>query len=52
MDINQIITMMGNFGFPVVIAVYLLLRFEKKIEELTEKINDIKKIKNINKKSN
>lgn len=50
MDINQIITMMGNFGFPVVIAVYLLLRFEKKIEELTEKINDIKKIKNINKK--
>ncbi|MGZ9869915.1 YvrJ family protein, partial [Priestia endophytica] len=29
---------MGNFGFPVVIAVYLLLRFEKKIEELTEKI--------------
>ncbi|OZT10618.1 YvrJ family protein [Priestia aryabhattai] len=47
---NQIITMMGNFGFPVVIAVYLLLRFEKKIEELTEKINDIKKIKNINKK--
>ncbi|GIP40551.1 hypothetical protein J31TS4_38310 [Paenibacillus sp. J31TS4] len=36
---QQIITLLttaiGNFGFPIVITSYLLLRFEKKIEGAT-----------------
>jgi hypothetical protein len=32
----------GNFGFPLVLAIYLLLRFEKKIEGLTEAIYELK----------
>lgn len=31
----------SNYGFPIVISGYLLLRFEKKIEQLTEKIGDL-----------
>lgn len=43
MDINQFIATMGNLGFVVIIAVYLLLRLEKKIISLTQKINDLNK---------
>ncbi|WP_374187770.1 YvrJ family protein (plasmid) [Priestia aryabhattai] len=32
---------MGNLGFPIVVAFYLLLRFEKKIDHLIEAINRI-----------
>lgn len=39
MDNQQMITMIttaiGNFGFPIVITCYLLIRFEKKIEQST-----------------
>ncbi|MCM3024983.1 YvrJ family protein [Heyndrickxia ginsengihumi] len=45
MDSNslQIATeVIGNFGFPLVLAVYLLLRFEKKIEFLTDAITTLK----------
>ncbi|KYD18772.1 YvrJ family protein [Geobacillus thermodenitrificans] len=34
--------LLGNLGFPIVITGYLLLRFEKKIEILTEAISDLK----------
>lgn len=34
--------LLGNFGFPIVIAGYLLVRFEKKIEGLTEAILHLK----------
>ncbi|MFN2747756.1 YvrJ family protein [Bacillus sp. HSf4] len=37
-------TVVGNFGFPLVLAVYLLLRFEKKIESLTEAINHLRSV--------
>lgn len=39
---QMIITAIGNFGFPLVLAVYLLLRFEKKIEFLTDAITTLK----------
>lgn len=46
-QIEQVLSQIGNFGFPLVLAIYLLLRFEKKIEKLTEVIshldNSIKK---------
>jgi YvrJ protein family len=40
-NINQWVMLLGNFGFPVVVAVYLLMRFEKKIEALTIVINNL-----------
>ncbi|WP_035512872.1 YvrJ family protein [Halalkalibacillus halophilus] len=38
----------GNFGFPIAITIYLLVRFEKKIAELTSAIATLKE--NINTK--
>ncbi|ONK21378.1 YvrJ family protein [Bacillus sp. VT-16-64] len=40
------INAVGNFGFPLVLAVYLLLRFEKKIEALTDAISTLKEVIN------
>lgn len=37
------VSILGNFGFPITIAVYLLIRFEKKIERLTGLIQDMQK---------
>ncbi|MCQ6281044.1 YvrJ family protein [Bacillus sp. EB600] len=31
--------LVGNLGFPIVVAFYLLIRFERKIDNLTEAIN-------------
>lgn len=33
-EMPQWITIMGNFGFPIAITIYLFLRFEKKLEKL------------------
>lgn len=41
MNTTQIIEVLANFSFPVVVAFYLLLRFEKRIEELTVAINQL-----------
>lgn len=30
----QWITILGNFGFPIAITIYLFLRFERKLEKL------------------
>lgn len=38
------ITIIGNFGFPIFITIYLFLRFEKKIESLE---NVILKLSNV-----
>lgn len=48
--INILITAVGNFGFPLVLAVYLLLRFEKKIESLTEAISKLREVINYREK--
>lgn len=39
----EIVKQIGNVGFPVAVAFYLLIRFEKKIENLTEAIHDLRK---------
>ncbi len=39
---EEIITLIGNFGFPIAIASYLLLRFEKTIDTLACEIRDLK----------
>ncbi|BBW98443.1 YvrJ family protein [Geobacillus icigianus] len=33
-DFPQWVTIIGNFGFPIAITVYLFLRFERKLESL------------------
>ena len=38
-DLEQWISLVGNVGFPILVAFYLLIRFEKKIDNLTEAIN-------------
>lgn len=35
---TDLFTAIGNFGFPIVVASYLLFRFEKKIELLSKNI--------------
>ena len=32
---------LANFGFPMVISIYLLVRIEKKLEELSLSINEL-----------
>jgi len=34
----------GNYGFPMVIAFYLLIRVEKKLDDLTVAISDLTRI--------
>ncbi len=44
------IMIIGNFGFPIAITVYLFIRFEKKIENLELSINKLSDlIKNVRK---
>ncbi|MGI9861792.1 YvrJ family protein [Moorella naiadis] len=31
----------GNYGFPMVVAFYLLVRIEKKLDDLTIAINEL-----------
>ena len=40
---EEIFINIANFGFSIVISVYLLVRMEKKIESLTESINELNK---------
>ncbi|MGM9965913.1 MULTISPECIES: YvrJ family protein [unclassified Rummeliibacillus] len=39
------VSILGNFGFPIAITIYLFLRFEKKFEKLEEVILDLTKSK-------
>ncbi|WP_243646812.1 YvrJ family protein [Melghiribacillus thermohalophilus] len=48
MDVNKMIVEMpqwimvlGNFGFPIAITIYLFLRFEKKLEKLEKVIIEL-----------
>ncbi len=39
-----LINAISNFGFPIVITGYLLLRFEKKIENLNNSIQNLAQV--------
>jgi hypothetical protein len=39
-----IVTAIGNFGFPIVITAYLLLRFEKRIDHLNHSIQALSRV--------
>lgn len=38
---EEILSQFGNYGFPIVITVYLLIRMESKLDKLTESIQDL-----------
>lgn len=40
---EEIFINIANFGFSIVISIYLLVRMEKKIEELTKSIDELNK---------
>lgn len=40
---EEILLQIGNYGFPILITVYLLLRMENKLDKLTESIYDLNK---------
>ena len=37
-------TVISNVGFPIATAIYLMLKFEKKIAENTEALNQLKEV--------
>ncbi|PRT15848.1 YvrJ family protein (plasmid) [Bacillus thuringiensis] len=43
---SSFISLIGNFGFPVAITLYLLMRFEKKIDTLTMSIENLREVIN------
>lgn len=38
---EELLKQIGNFGFPIVVSIYLLVRVEGKLEKLSESINDL-----------
>jgi hypothetical protein len=44
MEINELINMITNNGFPVVVSAYLLIRLEKQILSLSSSINKLNTI--------
>ncbi|HHT51323.1 MAG TPA: YvrJ family protein [Eubacteriaceae bacterium] len=41
---EELLVQIGNFGFPMVISIYLLVRFEGKISSLTQSIYQLAKV--------
>jgi hypothetical protein len=38
---EQMLTQISNFGFPIIVSVYLLVRVESKLDELTKSIHTL-----------
>lgn len=43
---GDIYTHIANLGFPIVISIYLLVRIEGKLNDLTESINELSRVIN------
>ncbi|MCZ8533689.1 YvrJ family protein [Psychrobacillus psychrodurans] len=43
---GNIVQLIGNFGFPIVVTIYLLHRFENKIDALENTIQNIANVVN------
>lgn len=41
---NELLTGIGNFGFPIVLSMYLLVRIEGKMENLSSTIAHLSKV--------
>lgn len=47
---ESMISLIGNFGFPIAITVYLFVRFERKLDDLEKVILELSSvIKNLKK---
>ncbi|MDG5854398.1 YvrJ family protein [Clostridium beijerinckii] len=44
MEVNELINLIVNNGFPVVVSAYLLIRLEKQIVSLSSSINKLNTI--------
>ncbi|MBN1042816.1 MULTISPECIES: YvrJ family protein [Clostridium] len=44
MGINELVSLIGNVGFPVAVSAYLLIRLEKQINALSASINKLNTI--------
>ncbi|HBJ1649194.1 YvrJ family protein [Clostridium botulinum] len=44
MEINQLVRLIGNVGFPVAVSAYLLIRLEKQLNSLSASINKLNTI--------
>lgn len=44
MEINELVSLIGNVGFPVAVSSYLLIRLEKQITTLAASINKLNAI--------
>jgi len=44
MEVNELINLIANNGFPVAVAAYLLIRLEKQINGLSASINKLNTI--------
>lgn len=40
---EDIFAQIANFGFPIVLSIYLLVRVESKLEKLSDSINELSK---------
>jgi hypothetical protein len=38
---EELLVQISNFGFPIVVSAYLLIRIEKKLSELSFNINEL-----------
>ncbi|MBP2628689.1 MAG: Protein of unknown function YvrJ [Firmicutes bacterium] len=41
---EQLLTYTANYGFPMVVCAYLLVRIEGKLDQLSSSINDLTKV--------
>jgi len=41
---EEVVVLIGNFGFPVAVSLYLLVRLEGKLETLTESIHALSEV--------
>jgi len=41
--IEELTPLIANLGFPIVVALYLLIRIETKLAQMTDQVNDVLK---------
>jgi hypothetical protein len=41
--LDEFLSAVANIGFPIAVAGYLLIRIERKIEDLTKGVNELSK---------
>lgn len=47
---DGLVALIGNVGFPIAVSIYLLIRIEGKLENLTTSINNLSVVINNSKK--